>query len=294
MTDAYSGPTHPAEPLGSSTGGPVPVYPAHSAGTTTSYSTTDDGSQDSGLKDTAKDEAANVAATARDGASRVIDSEKIMVKETAGEAKTAAKDTIAEAKVAAKDLLDQSRTELSSGATQQVQKLAGTVRTFSEDLTSMADGTEGQGLARDLARQASSYLADASDWLENREPADLLNDVSGYARRNPGTFLAIAAGVGLVVGRVARGFKDDAAEEKAATSTEPQHASSSLSGHTPAGYVPASYAPGTLEDTAPGADTGASTDPLGTYATPATPTTATDGYGQSGDTTYDQYGGGLR
>jgi uncharacterized membrane protein len=46
-----------------------------------------------------------------------------------------------------------------------------------------------------------------SDRLQNREPADLLNDVRSYARRKPGTFLIGAAVLGVVAGRLTSGIK---------------------------------------------------------------------------------------
>ena len=46
-----------------------------------------------------------------------------------------------------------------------------------------------------------------ASWLEQREPADLLDEVRNFARRRP-TFLIGAAVAGLAVGRLTRGLKD--------------------------------------------------------------------------------------
>jgi hypothetical protein len=43
--------------------------------------------------------------------------------------------------------------------------------------------------------------------LQNREPADLLEEVRSYARRKPGTFLLGAALAGVVAGRLTSGIK---------------------------------------------------------------------------------------
>ena len=48
----------------------------------------------------------------------------------------------------------------------------------------------------------------AASWLEQREPADLLDEVRNFARRRPGTFLIGAAVAGLAAGRLTRGLKD--------------------------------------------------------------------------------------
>jgi hypothetical protein len=57
-----------------------------------------------------------------------------------------------------------------------------------------------------LVNQASSRSGDIADWLQRHEPADILDEVSRFARRRPGLFLAIAAAAGLVAGRLARGL----------------------------------------------------------------------------------------
>jgi hypothetical protein len=57
-----------------------------------------------------------------------------------------------------------------------------------------------------------------ASWLEAREPADLLDEVKSFARRSPGTFLAIAVGAGVLAGRLTRGAKD-AAKDTTATYT---------------------------------------------------------------------------
>ena len=84
--------------------------------------------------------------------------------------------------------------------------LAGWLQSMSEELRGMADrtGEPGQGVASSLVNQASSRSGDLADWLQRHEPADVLDEVSRFARRRPGLFLAIAAAAGLVAGRLAR------------------------------------------------------------------------------------------
>jgi hypothetical protein len=73
----------------------------------------------------------------------------------------------------------------------------------------MADGTSdgAPGPARDLIQQASGKLEELGSWLQDREPADLLDEVRAYARRKPGTFLLGAALAGIVAGRLTTGVK---------------------------------------------------------------------------------------
>jgi hypothetical protein len=69
----------------------------------------------------------------------------------------------------------------------------------------MASKSDESGPMTDLAHEASRRVADFSHWLDNHEPADLLDEVRRFARRRPGTFLALAAAAGVVAGRLTRG-----------------------------------------------------------------------------------------
>lgn len=168
---------------------------------------------------TAKDEASDLASSAKGAASSVLDAEKSMARDTTAEATERAKETLAEAKTQVRDLWQQSRSELAEGAGVQLQRLSFGARTVSDELSTMASASDDPGIASDLARRASGYLSSASTWLEDRSPEEVLGDVSRFARRSPGTFLAIAAGLGLVAGRVARSLKDDSGSSSASTST---------------------------------------------------------------------------
>src|SRR5690606_13963392 len=87
----------------------------------------------------------------------------------------------------------------------QKDRLAETLRTFGDDLGSMAE--QGGGLAADLAQEVAQRARALSTRLQDKEPQDLLEDVRGYARRKPGTFLLGALAAGVVAGRVARSAK---------------------------------------------------------------------------------------
>jgi len=77
----------------------------------------------------------------------------------------------------------------------------------------MADSSEQCGVASDLARQASERVRTVVDWVEARDPADLLTELKGYARRKPGTFLAAAAALGFLGGRLTRGLTAGQADD---------------------------------------------------------------------------------
>lgn len=310
MTDPYTSPPHPTEgtiPTGypsTPASPPTPRYgeaggfetgadhddetgarekAAHLAGTAKDEAAT--------LAATTKDEAADLASTAKDAAGSVLDAEKTMARDTAAEAADRAKETFAEAKVQVSDLWQQSRTELSEGAGVQLQRLSTGARSIADELSSMASASDEPGIASDVARRASGYLSTASEWLENRGPEEVLSDVKQFARRSPGTFIAIAAGLGLVAGRVTRSLRADAADTSASTGTG---TGTGTGDATPSG---SSDAPTT---TAPVATSGYGVD----YGTPPAPVAGTGGYAAGGTTgsglgatpggTDPLAGGGLR
>lgn len=146
---------------------------------------------------TAKEQASGLAHAAADSGQGVLH-----------EAKGQAADVVAEAKGQARDLLGEARTGLKSQASDQQARAASSLRTLGDELGRMADGSEQGGLATDLVRQVAGRTGSVASWLENREPGDVLGEVTDFARRRPGVFLALAAGAGVLAGRLTRGLKD--------------------------------------------------------------------------------------
>src|SRR5690606_33431315 len=105
-------------------------------------------------------------------------------------------------------------------------------RALGDELRQMADGTEDPGYATDVVRRVGDATGQVAQWFEDREPASVLHEVEDFARRRPGTFLLLAAGAGLLVGRLVRGMKDapeagDGSQERggaAASGTRGAHA----------------------------------------------------------------------
>jgi hypothetical protein len=146
----------------------------------------------------AKEQAGNVAGSAKDAGQHV-----------AGVAKEQAGNVASEAKNQAANVVGQARDEISRQAADQQQRVAGGLRSIGSELGSMAERTDESGVAGDLARQASAKAHEVADWLDQRDPSALLDEVKSFARRRPGAFLAIAVGAGLVAGRLTRGLKDE-------------------------------------------------------------------------------------
>jgi hypothetical protein len=146
----------------------------------------------------AKDQAAGVAGSARTAGQHV-----------AGVAKDEAGNVATEATRQARDILGQARTEISQQAADQQQRVVGGLRSLGTQFGAMAERSDESGVATDLAQQASAKASELADWLEQHEPGSLLEEVKTFARRRPGTFLALAVGAGLVAGRLTRGLKDE-------------------------------------------------------------------------------------
>lgn len=112
------------------------------------------------------------------------------------------------------------------------RKAASGLHSLADQLDRMAEKSDGQGMAPELARQASERTRTVASWLEEREPGDLVVEVRRFAQRKPGIFLAGAALAGVVVGRLTRGAIDansssdssDSDGAEAATGTRPGQA----------------------------------------------------------------------
>lgn len=153
-------------------------------------------SQPDGKGDAAKQEAQRVGGEAKDAASQLAASAKEEVKSVASDAKAQAK-----------SLFDQAKSTADQQARAQHERAASGIRSLSEDMHRVAGGVQPENeLVTKAAQQLAATAGKAASWLEEREPQDLLAEAQRFARRNPVTFLAIAAGLGLVAGRVTRGL----------------------------------------------------------------------------------------
>lgn len=160
----------------------------------------------SGKVDAAKQEAADLKDTATTQAKDVL-----------GTAKDEAATVAGEAKAQVKDLYAQTQRELKEQANTQQQRIAGGLRSVSDELGSMASNSDGGGVAGDLVQQVSGRLSAAATWLGDRDPGSVLTEVKRYARRKPGTFILAAAIGGIVVGRLTRALAANASDDKDAS-----------------------------------------------------------------------------
>lgn len=177
-------------------GNPAPASPPGAAGGSASKS------------EAAKTEASQVASHAAGAAQGVAET-----------AKSEASNVAAEVKTNAQDLLHQAKSDLTSQAGAQQQKVADGIRSISTELRTMADAPDQQGVASDLVRQAAERSQSVASWLDGRDPGSLLTEVKSFARQRPGTFLLLAAGAGILAGRLTKGLTAGAPETQGGLST---------------------------------------------------------------------------
>lgn len=153
-----------------------------------------------------QDESPGTVDVARDKAADLGQSSVEAGQHTVGVAQEQASKVAAEASRQGMNLLRQAQDQLAEQAAQGQQRLADELLSLGDELSSMADGSGRSGVAADLARQAGGRARDTGQWLSDRRPAQVIDEVQAFARRRPGVFLAMAVGVGLAAGRLTRGL----------------------------------------------------------------------------------------
>jgi hypothetical protein len=116
-----------------------------------------------------------------------------------------------------KEQVDQRSTQ----AGQQINTVADDVRSVAGELR-----TQGKDTPARYAEQAAERVQGVGQWLENSDGDQILQDVEGFARRNP---WAVAAG-GLVLGLAASRFLKASSSERYRSSLSSANGSNSNSG----------------------------------------------------------------
>jgi hypothetical protein len=197
------------------TGTGLPTTTTAGTGAPTAPSSTGIQEQAADVADATKQAGGHVAETAKDQATNVLD----------------------EGKVQARRLMDQATTELGVQAEAQKQRAADGLRNLSGQLRAMADASFEPGIAADVARQASDRAGQFAQWIDTREPGQLLEELKGLGRRKPGAFLLGAAIAGALAGRVTR------AVPEATPSTTPRRNTSGTTSPATGNFTSAVSAP---------------------------------------------------
>lgn len=251
-----------------------------------------------GTADVAREEAGNVAHTAVDAGRNV-----------AGTAKDEAANVVGEAKAQVSSLLTQVTGELRDQAATQQTRAADGLRTVSGDLDDMSSASS--GIAADLVSQVSTRANSLASWLGDHDPESLLDEVRSYARRRPGTFIAIAAVAGLVVGRITRSAVTNASDSakptaspRPVTDSSGVYASSSVNSFTDASAPRADYSAEPVVPSAPATTTPVYsslaaddlvTEPAASYSEvseSAENSSWVDAAGEDRDASVDEFGAG--
>lgn len=187
---------------------------SHGTDSPVGYDTTSntDTTSNSDTKQVAKDEARATGQQAKEGAKHVAEV-----------GKDEAKNVVHETGQQAKEMWQQTRAQLLDQSAQQQTRVADGLRSLSQELSGMARTSEQQGVASDLAQQASQRMGDVAGWLDQRDPGSLVSEVKQFARQRPGTFLAAAAVLGLVGGRLSRGLVADHQDQADRADQADQH-----------------------------------------------------------------------
>lgn len=207
-----------------------------------------------GKTDQAKQEAAQLGETAKQQAAEVKDTAVNATQQVADTAKAEATQVVGEARDQIRGLLDQTMGEVRGRAAEGQGAIANSVRSLTSELGQMANESSASGPAAQLVGELANRGEQLSSWLENSEPADLLDEARRFAARRPGTFLAIAAGAGLLVGRLARGTREVVADEKEQVAptqfaTYPPTTSPYAPHHPEAGRLPGMAVPSEYDET---------------------------------------------
>jgi hypothetical protein len=102
-------------------------------------------------------------------------------------------------------LVGQAGEEVRQQARERSDQAASGLRTLSQQLTALAEGRpEGAGVLVGYLQDAGYQARNWASRLEQRGPQGVIDDVSSFARRRPGLFLAGAATIGFLVGRAVR------------------------------------------------------------------------------------------
>jgi len=176
------------------TGGSSDKSPSEALGAASSAAASAAGS----VGETAKEEAASVASSAVEQA-----------RDIATEAKEQARTVAASAADGARDMVQQTVGDLRTQADEQARRMAGNVRSTSQQLKALSEGNPDEaGPIGDYVRDGAERLARLAERLESRGWDGVLSDVGRFARRRPGMFLAGAMAGGFFVGRFLRNQGD--------------------------------------------------------------------------------------
>jgi hypothetical protein len=230
------------------------------ASSSTTASDVKDTTADQGRRvaDTAKEQAGQVKDTAVEQAGQVKDTALEQGQQVASVAKDEAVQVKDQAVGSIKDIVGQGRSELTSQIGTSQNRVAEYVHSLADELGTLASGGgDGTGPLADLAHRGARTGGELSKWLSDHEPADVLNEVTRFARRRPWAFLGASLLTGVVVGRVTRSLAAEKKDEHDAQQAVDSYSTPAVTGPsyaaptTPVGYESTGYQQTGYESTTP-------------------------------------------
>lgn len=205
------------------------------------------------------------------GAAEVMQSAGDSVQHVAETAKAESAHVLSEAKESASDLFAKARTDVTEQAKTQQARVVEGLKSLSNELGSMADGVEQPGMASDMVRRVADKSAAWASWLDGREPGSVLQEVKTFARQKPGTFLLLAAGTGILAGRLTRGLSAGAPDTSSASHQTPEASTPSALNGSPGMPAGGAVPPPAVELPGPAVTTAAATTETFGYTEPVVP-----------------------
>lgn len=151
-------------------------------------------------------------------------------KEHAGAAAGAAKEEIASVVGSAADharsFLGTAGEELQEQGRGQTQRLSGALQEVADELGRMAEQSDQATPVVRTVRTLSDAAGQFARRLEDGGPEGLMSDVSRFARRRPGTFLAVSVVAGFAAGRLVRSVDNDTVKQAVTSSADAERRSS--------------------------------------------------------------------
>ena len=172
----------------------------------------------------ASEEAQSVASSAAERGGEMVRVAGQDARELAGTLKARAGEVTDELSSQGRSLVEETRSQLLGQARAGGDRVAGSIRRFGEQAQALAEGrpeeapqlAEYAWRAADSCYGAADRLHGLADEIETRGVGAVLEDLQGFARRRPGTFVLGAVALGFGVGRLvkANANEDDESDDE--------------------------------------------------------------------------------
>jgi len=137
-------------------------------------------------------------------ASQAADAASGAAANVAGTAKEQGRQVGGEVRVQARTVAAEVKDKVTEQAHTQHGRLVDGIRQMADDLDRMS-AERGDSPAASVVSRIASGGRQAADYLSDRGPEGVLDEVQEFARRRPGAFLLTALATGFVVGRLGKG-----------------------------------------------------------------------------------------